>query len=136
MTKTYTVPLSSLKPWKGPRSQASGSTLITPKSPDTPDTQVLKRLKQISSTLKSLQNRHQIHQKVLQELHSPDVTDISTDIPIETLQNLWSEGKSKETPEQTAAVEKALAELMENPNISKKEKEFWIKISRTNNRTE
>jgi len=136
MSKTYTVPLSSLKTWKGSKAQEPQSTPVTPQSPDSPDTQVLDQLKQISSTLKSVQNRHEIHQQYLQELQIPDATDISTDIPITTLQNLWSEGKLKETPEQTAAVEKALMDLMDKENISQEEKDLWMKISRTDNRTE
>jgi len=130
MSKIITVPISSLKPWKGSKAQEPQSTSATPKSLEPPNNQVLDQLKQISSTLKSHQNRHQIHQKVLHELHSPDVNDICSDIPIETLQSMWTQGALRETPEQTAAVEKALRDLMENNNVSKKEKEFWIKMSR------
>jgi hypothetical protein len=137
MSKTiFTVPICSLRPWRGGKAHVSESTPQPPQSHESPDTQVLDQLKQISSTLKSLPYRREINQKVLQELQLPDATDFSTDIPINTLQDLWTQGQLKETPEQTAAVAKSLEELMENPNISQEEKEFWMKISRTNNRTE
>jgi Glu-tRNA(Gln) amidotransferase subunit E-like FAD-binding protein len=133
MSKTYTVPISSLKPWRGPKAQRTQSTPVTPQppqSPESPDTQVLQRLKEISCTLKSLPYRHEINDKYLQQLPIPDATYISTDIPITTLQNMWTSGKSRETPEQTAAVERAMREMLENENMSDEEKELLMTIMR------
>ena len=43
---------------------------------------------------------------------------------------MWTSGKSRETPEQTAAVERAMREMLENENMSDEEKELLMTIMR------
>jgi hypothetical protein len=122
MSTTVTIPISSLKRWKSPSSQESQHGRIAPEPFSLPDREVLERLKQIRVHLKSLDNCHDIHQELFPQLDIADATDFSTDVSIENLQDLWSRGQLKETPEQTATVDKALQDMLDNENMFQEEK--------------